>query len=232
MASHPGSNRTQLDLDATVVSVELTLLSIIQGVVLYFLAEASREPVLALEIRYWPYVATGLLIVLLFWSRAMIHTFTLIRWPLEFGHNFLYITCALVQALMLGQVTRVRAWYALGALFSALVWVLFAYDLRLIHARMREEAGPAGRELFGLLRQEQMLHVRVAMPAAIGFHLACAAAVSLWPERLVDGGGHLVLVFAQFAGAAAYQIYVLRWYARVSPLILGCRDEWRRIGGV
>ena len=76
------------ELDAMVVNIELTLVSIIQGVALSFLAENAR---VALAGRLWtaaPYVLAGLLIILLFWSRSLIHTLTLIRWPLEFGHNF------------------------------------------------------------------------------------------------------------------------------------------------
>jgi hypothetical protein len=230
MASPENGNRTRLELDATVVSVELTLLSIIQGVVLYFLAEASRAPLLDLDYAAWPYIVTGLVILLVFWSRAMIHTFTLIRWPLEYGHNFLYFACALVQAVMLGQVANVRAWFAFGALFVATVWVLFIYDLRLIRTRMREAEGKAGKELFARLLAEQMVNVRLAMPAALAFQLLCLAAVSFWPDRFVVRGGHLVLIALQLAGAAAYQAYVLRWYAGISPLILRCREEWQQAG--
>lgn len=228
MAPSEDTHRTRLDLDATVVSAEMTLLSIIQGVVLYFLADASREPLLNSGLRSWPYIVTGLLIVLVFWSRAMIHTFTLIRWPLEYGHNFLYIACALVQALMLGQVGHVRAWYTLGMFFVIVAWVLFVYDLRLIRARVREGQGPAGQVLFGQLLEEQLRNVRIVMPIAVAFQAACLAAVVLWPERLVAQGGHLVLILAQLAAVAAYQVYVLRWYARISPWILRCREEWRR----
>ena len=82
-----------------VVEIELTLCSIIQGVALYFLVDNARQVVSAHQSAAWPYVATGLLIILLFWSRSLIHTLTLIRWPLEFVHNFFYIACTLLEAL-------------------------------------------------------------------------------------------------------------------------------------
>ena len=230
VASPQNSSRTRLELDSTVVSVELTLLSIIQGVVLYFLAEASRGPLVNLDVAVWPYIGTGLVVVLVFWSRAMIHTFTLIRWPLEYGHNFLYFACALVQAVLMGQVASVRAWYALATLFVGMVWVLFVYDLRLLHARMREAGGPAGQELFARLLREQMVNVRIAMPVAFAFQVLCLAAVTFWPERFVVHGGHFVLIAMQLTGVLAYQAYVLHWHAGILPLILRCREEWQEAG--
>src|SRR5207237_10421784 len=81
------------ELDATVVNIELTLASIIQGVALYFLTENARA---SLSWQHWfavLYVAAGLCIIFIFWSRSVIHTLTLIKWRLQFGHNFFYIAC-------------------------------------------------------------------------------------------------------------------------------------------
>jgi hypothetical protein len=91
-----------------------------QGIVLYLLAEASRGSLVNLDFAVWPYIGTGLVVVL--------------------------------------------EWYALATLFVGMVWVLFVYDLRLLHARMREAGGPAGQELLTRLLREQMVNVRIAMP--------------------------------------------------------------------
>ena len=74
-----------------VVNVELTLASIIQGVALYFLTDNARGSLALHQSVVWLYLLTGLVIIFIFWSRSIIHTLTLVRWPLEFGHNFLYI---------------------------------------------------------------------------------------------------------------------------------------------
>jgi hypothetical protein len=55
---HAGKS-TLRQLDALVVSVELTLVSIIQGVALSFLTESSRTPLGDLRLDLWPYVANG-----------------------------------------------------------------------------------------------------------------------------------------------------------------------------
>ena len=100
---------------------------------LSFLTESSRAPIGDLRFDQWPYVANGLLVILLFWSRSIPHTLTLIRWPLEFAHNFLYITCTLIEAITFTDLTDPIRWYALTATFgrrygyySAPICVLFA----------------------------------------------------------------------------------------------------------
>ena len=97
------------ELDAMIADIELTLVSIIQGVALTVLIEASREPIAKLDWKMWPYVLSGLIIILVFWSRVVLHILTVIRWPLEFGHNFLYIACALVEAFSLHNLAILRA---------------------------------------------------------------------------------------------------------------------------
>src|SRR2546425_1914744 len=97
------------DLDAMVVEIELTLVSIIQGVALTVLIENAYRAIAEPQLFFWPYVIAGLLVIFVFWSRAVLHIITVIRWPLEFGHNFLYIACALAEAVLfspLGQPGR------------------------------------------------------------------------------------------------------------------------------
>jgi hypothetical protein len=91
---------TRSELDSTVIEIELTLTSIVQGVALYFLIDNARSVLSIQQRAFWPYVVSGLLIILIFWSRSVVHTLTLIRWPLEFGHNFFYIACALGESLL------------------------------------------------------------------------------------------------------------------------------------
>src|SRR5213592_4010336 len=115
------------ELDAMVVEIELTLSSIVQGVALFFLIDNARA--VLRQAVFWPYIAVGLLVILIFWSRSVVHTLTLIRWPLEFGHNFFYIACALGESLLFTRLSNPRAWFAIGALYAAIVWLLFVYDL-------------------------------------------------------------------------------------------------------
>src|SRR5213079_3382129 len=88
------------ELDSMVVEIELTLVSIIQGVALTILIENAHAVIAEGQLFFWLYVVSGLFVIFVFWSRAVLHIITVIRWPLEFGHNFLYIACALVEAIL------------------------------------------------------------------------------------------------------------------------------------
>jgi hypothetical protein len=219
-------SRIQGQLDGMVVNIELTLISIIQGVALYFLADSSRSLIVNVQMTHWPYVLTGLLVILLFWLRSLIHTLTLIRWPLEFGHNFMYVACTLVEAVMFSQVGDPKNWFVVGAAYAVVATILFAVDMRMIRKRMTENVGPAERALLDTVKEEQMLDIRLAMPAAAAFCALAAAAIGYWPDFFIERRGHLVFGLLQLGAAVEYLYWVLKFYARLTPLILATREEW------
>src|SRR6202045_529930 len=167
-------------LDSMIVEIELTLVSIIQGVALTVLIESARDVVAERDIIFWPYIVAGFLIILVFWSRAVLHIITVIRWPLEFGHNFLYIACALVEAISFSQLARPARWFAFGAAFIAAGWMLFAYDLRLIRARMDDSTGEASRRLYALVARDQWFNLGLLLPAIFLINVACAISIQTW----------------------------------------------------
>jgi hypothetical protein len=215
------------NLDSMIVEIELTLISIIQGVALTFLIESTREVIAAPQAMFWPYVVAGLLVIFVFWSRSVLHIITVIRWPLEFGHNFFYIACALIEALLFTRLGHPRAWFAFAALFAGVGWALFVYDLRLIRARSRDSKGPASIRLCELVRRDQWLNIGVLLPAVFLLNLACALAIHAWPDFFVARHGHVWLVMVQLAGFSGYLFYVVRFYAKIAPFIVEARAEWQ-----
>lgn len=213
------------ELDQTIVGIELTLVSIIQGVALTVLIESAREVVAQRSFALWPYVLAGLLIICVFWSRAVLHILTVIRWPLEFGHNFLYIGCALVESISFAQLATPSRWFAFGAAFIAVGWLLFVYDLRLIRARREDSAGKADR-LFSLVWRDQCLNIMVLLPIVFLLNLGCTLAIRFAPTFFLERNGHLWLVAAQILGFAGYLSYVVAFFTKISPLIAAARHEW------
>lgn len=212
------------ELDGNIVNIELTLASIIQGVALYFLTENART---ALSLENWPsllYLSAGLCVICIFWSRSIIHTLTLIRWPLEFGHNFLYIACALGEAILFTRLERPLAWFRLSTAYAAFVWLLFVYDLRLIRARMREMATEAERSLYRRTWNDQLLNIRLLIPALFFFNLACALAIGHWPDYFLERSGDVWLIAAQLVSFLIYLLYVTRFYHQIAPLILRSQE--------
>src|SRR4029079_15946467 len=93
-------------LDDLVTYTELTLIAIVQGIALFVLVEAADG---MLESKDWllvPYVVMGLLGVVVFWALAIFHTFTIIGWPFDLGHNMLFIAATLLQSLMYAEMKR------------------------------------------------------------------------------------------------------------------------------
>ena len=224
-AERKAQRSTRRQLDGLVVNIELTLVSIIQGVALSVLTESSRAPIGDLRFDQWPYVANGLLVILLFWSRSITHTLTLIRWPLEFAHNFLYITCTLIEAITFTDLTDPIRWYALTATFGMAVWILFRTDMRLIRQRQAEAVGPAEEELYAIVLRDQNMNIFLLVPGIILFNWSAVLCIFFWPETLIRGGGHLVFALIQTVTLLGYLIYVVRFFGRVAPIILKANQE-------
>lgn len=175
---------------------------------------------------FWPYVAAGLLVILIFWSRSVLHIITVIRWPLEFGHNFLYITCALWEALLFTRLSNPQGWFAFGAIYAGLVWLLFIYDLRLIRAREGDSAGESSNRLYDLVTKDQWLNIGALIPMLFVLNVACAICVHLRPDFFLANKGHTYLAIAQVLAFGGYLLYVLRFFKRLAPFIAQSREEW------
>jgi len=221
------SSAAQAQLDGLVVNIELTLISIIQGVAFSFLADNSRGVLVDMQLVFWPYAVTGLLIILLFWSRSLIHTLTVIRWPLEFGHNFMYVACTLVETIAFTQLTKPLHWYALNAVFALMAGILFALDLRMIRCRIADSDGQIGCRLYAMVEREQLLNIRWVIPATVVFNLLAMMAARYWAASFVAGGGHVLVGMVQLAATFAYLFYVTRFFSRIITLIVQTRQEWR-----
>ena len=224
MKSPPASRS---ELDAVVVNIELTLVSVVQGLALTFLAENAGQVVSQGPWTAWAYVVVSFFIILLFWARAAIHTLTLIRWPLEFVHNFFYFGCGLMEVLAFMHLRDPFAWFVCNAVFAALVWALFMHDLRIIRMRKEDSAGPVGGRLYAIVEADQWLNIRVIVPVFFLFNVAAAVAIRRAPDFFVVRQGHLILVGCQIVGFALYLVYVVRAFSKMTPLISATRAEWQ-----
>lgn len=210
-------------LDSLVLNIELTLISIIQGVALYFLVENSRSVVVNGEFIYWPYVFTGLLVIFLFWSRVIIHMLTVIRWPLEFGHNFLYIAATLFESMAFTQVKNPAGWFALNSGFALMIWLLFFLDLKMIRRAGRYFNNPADGELYSEVVSEQLKGMRYWMPATLFFNLIFAIGFQQnWPQ-LATAPGIATVGCLQGLAAAFYLRSSIVFFRKLSPLIQRAR---------
>ena len=200
-----------------VLEIELTLCSIIQGVALYFLVDNTRLVLSSGQSAAWPYAATGLLIILLFWS----------RWPLEFVHNFFYIACALAESLAFTRLADPFMWFVLTAFYAFVVWALFVYDRRLVELRQKDSAGPVGSRLYAMVGADQRLNITIIIPVLFVFNAGSAVAIHFQPEFFLQRHGHLILIALQATGLLFYLASVIRAFVKLAPLISATRGEWR-----
>jgi hypothetical protein len=218
----PGEGRRELD--SVVINIELTLVSIIQGVALFFLTDNARGLLSTQHASASLYVAAGLCVIFIFWSRSVIHTLTLIRWPLEFGHNFFYIACALGEAILFSRLDNPLAWFQLSAAYAGIVWLLFIYDMRLIHARIAESRADSERALYARARSDQLLNIRLLVPLLIALNLISAFAIWRWPDLFVVRACHIWLISTQLASFIGYLFYTSRYFSEIAPLVLRSRQ--------
>ncbi len=212
------------ELDSVVVNIELTLVSIIQGVALFFLTDNARALTSTRHFSSFLYVAAGLCVIFIFWSRSVIHTLTLIRWPLEFGHNFFYIACALGETILFSRLDNPLAWFELSAACAGIVWLLFIYDMRLIHARVAESRNDSDRALYARARSDQLLNIRLLVPLLIALNLVCAFAIWCWPDLFIARACHIWLISVQLLSLIGYLLYTSRYFSAIAPLVLRRRE--------
>ena len=212
------------ELDSVVITIELTLVSIIQGVALFFLTDNARGLLLTQHTSAFLYVAAGLCVIFIFWSRSVIHTLTLIRWPLEFGHNFFYIACALGEAVLFSRLDNPLAWFQLSAAYAGIVWLLFVYDMRLIHARVAESRSDSERALYSCATSDQLLNIRLLAPLLIALNLASAFAIWRWSDLFIARAGHIWLISIQLLSFIGYLFYTSRYFSAIAPLVLRSRE--------
>jgi hypothetical protein len=151
----------------------------------------------------------------------------LIRWPLEFVHNFFYIACALVESLAFTRLADPFMWFTMTALFAAIVWALFAYDSRIVKLRGKDSAGPIGSQLYAMVGRDQRFNIKFVLPAIFLFNAACAFGIHARPEFFLQRNGHLILIALQAIGLLLYLSHVIRSFIQLVPLISATRQEWR-----
>ena len=217
----------QRELDTLVITAELTMISITQGVALYFLIESSKEIIVNMQLPYLPYIITGLLVIFIFWSRTILHTLTIIRWPLEFTHNFMYIASTLIEAILVTQIARIFYWNLFSGITAIMVLLTFFVDLRMIHRLKKEAADPEESGFIALLEQEQMFNMRWIVPLMITASGVIITLQTLLPNVFLYSNGHIILISLQGFSLLAYLLYTLKFYRRILPDILRYRKrEW------
>ena len=114
----------KLDYDQIVLNIEFLLISVIQGVAFSTLLGYAAPIINNGQTEYWLYITAGFLIVLVFWSHAIIHALSFIDWPLDLFHSFLYFLVIFFQVLSLSQMTNPLHWFITTVCTFLVAWFL------------------------------------------------------------------------------------------------------------
>jgi len=78
-----------------------------------------------------------------------------------------------------------------------------------------------------IAEREQRLNLGFFMPATIAFNLVAMIAVRFQTVFFIEKGHHVIVASLQLAAAFGYWLYGMRFFARIIPLVIETRREWR-----
>ncbi len=188
---------TERKLSETVVVIEFTLISVISGVLLFVLADYAVPLFRDMRYEYWPYILMGLLSICYFWTEVIGHALTFVGWPIDIGHNLLYIALGMFLGVQQHFLADPQAWFALMLVVGLLDGMILVYDLALIQRQMRGANG-AILEMYRAAYRRQWGSIRVNGAATV-LVVAAAAFVLFLPGLAISQHGHVVAIILMAA---------------------------------
>jgi hypothetical protein len=210
--------RAERNLGAIVVTIEFTLISVMVGVILFPLMDYATPLLRELKFEYWLYILSGLVFILFLWTLVISHALTFVGWPIDLGHNLLYIALSLVFAIQMHFLAEPLAWWLL-TIASALVGaVLTWYDKQLIEKRLVGARGTAVGLYKTALNTQRAIFRR--FPIFLGFSIGAAVGILLVPQFFIALKGHVILIAIQILINVVSLQRSLRGFACSTPAIL------------
>lgn len=217
---------TRERLDGTSVDIEFLLIAVIQGLALTTLAVDSEKVITETEWIYWPYVAAGFVLILNFWSLAIIHSIGFVSWPFDIVRTLLYMLVTFVEVAAFGQITHPAKWFVFMLAFFVVSFVLYAWDARVIRDKREEFLDtPARTRLYDHISGRQRLELLVILPGALVFHGLIVLALWLTPGLILEGDRHVYVVSLQLLFGLAYLADTIRNFSIRQRLMTECVEE-------
>lgn len=208
------------ELDQFAINIEFLLISVIQGAALAAVAIGASEMVARGSYPLLLYAFSALLVILIFWSQAIMHTLGFIRWPLDMFHNFLYFLVSLIEIMAFAVMDDPFRWFIFAAIIGAVSGTLYYYDLKMIHrARPLFSRSKEGKLLYQDLCGEQKRDLTIFVPLGVLCNGISAYAIYKYPHLFIDNNFHLILVGTQIVFALIVLHDTLSSFRRRSLLI-------------
>ncbi len=220
------SRLTRERLDGTVVEIEFLLIAVIQGLAITTLAVESESVIGELEWEYIPYVAAGFVLILNFWSLAIIHSVSFISWPFDIVHTLLYLLAAFVEVAAFAQITHPAKWFVFMLVFFLISFVLYLWDAKMVRDHREDfQDTPARAALYAHIDGRQRIELRLLLPAALVFHGLIVLSLWLWPDLIMGGEHHIIVVLLQLLTGLVFLAGTVRSFRERERLITACVEE-------
>ncbi|MBI4137246.1 hypothetical protein HY469_04250 [Candidatus Roizmanbacteria bacterium] len=182
------------DLHAAALNIEFLVISVIQGMALQMLAGYSMHVITTYQFEYWPYITSGFMLILIFWSQSILHALSFIRWPIDLLHTFLYFLASFIEVMAFSQVADPRNWFLFGSLFVLSIGMLYAYDFYMIKkSRKHFISGTHQKHLFNHIYRYHQREMKFLVPAALFFNTAAFLLLYQNSELFIEQKYHVLI---------------------------------------
>ena len=200
-------------LNSLVETMEFTLISVIQGVALYFFINDTKDTILTFRFEYWVYVLIAFIVLSMFWSQALVHVMSFISWPLEFVHMFLYFLVVTFEVLLFENITNPSGWFFWNIFFFACVGLLYFVDFNLLRSKKSHfEHSELSLTFYSKLIIQQKIGLYFLVPSGITFSFVAWLLLTRYPNFYFASHGHLIFGFLQLGVALVVLVFLLRTF--------------------
>lgn len=210
-------------LDQTALDIEFLLISVVQGVALATLSSASVGPFSKLQLEYFPYILTAFILILAFWSGAIIHSLSFIHWPLDMYHNFFYFLASFIEVIAFNQINNPLMWFVFMLIFQIVAGGLYLYDLNLIKGYKKEfEQNFPRKRLYEHILKAQLRELKIFVPLTLIFNALAFLLIFYLPNLFINNHFHLILISLQAVVGVIFLINSIKNYKIRAKLITAC----------
>lgn len=211
--------KTNSHLNQLAIDIEFLLISVIQGVALAALVTNAAQPVDQFQLQYWPYILSGFIFILVFWSQAIVHALSFISWPLDLTHSFLYFLTSFMEVMTFGHLEDPRGWFMMMTVTFIIVEGLYLLDYRLILELKDRYKNEKEKVLYKHICYNHLLEAKYFVPLAILFNATASASIHFYPDFFLGRHFHLIFIGVQCLIGLAAIIYAKNSFSKRSLLL-------------
>lgn len=221
----PSETPTIEKLNGLVLDVEFLLISVIQAAALASLAIHSAEVFSGMDFRFLPYIISGFLFILIFWSQAIIHAISFIKWPLDLIHSLFYFLASLFEVMAFEHLTDPLWWFGFIFLFMLVAGMLYLYDLRLIMRDQESYQSKEKKNLYTHMIKGQLFDLKFFVPAALLFNGGVFVLIWQNPVLLLENNYHLLAIILQAIFGFVFLVNSVHNFKKRTHLISECVES-------